>query len=76
MTKTLTIRLEEKTIEQLKEIAKSDLRTIGKTVELLVREHLARGESLDEYCAREKPYIDHAMEQEGMPMKFEEVFHD
>lgn len=76
MTKTLTIRLEEKTIAQLKEIAKSDLRTIGKTIEFLVREHLARGESLDEYYAREKPYIDHAMEQKGIPMKFEEVFHD
>lgn len=76
MTKTLTIRLEEKTIEQLKEIAKSDLRTIGKTIEFLVREHLARGESLDEYYVREKPYIDHAMEQEGIAMNFEEVFHD
>lgn len=76
MTKTLTIRLEEKTIAQLKEIAKSDLRTIGKTVEFLVREHLARGESIDEYYAREKSYIDHAMKQEEVHMKFEEVFHD
>ena len=76
MTKTLTIRLDEKTISQLKEIAKADLRTIGKTIEFLVREHLSRGESLDEYYKREKPYIDHAMNQEGKSLKFEDVFHD
>ena len=76
MTKTLTVRLNEETISQLKEIAKADLRTIGKTIEFFVREHLARGENLEEYYKREKPYIDHALQQDGIDLKFEEVFHD
>ncbi len=76
MSKTVTLRLSEETIAALKEIAKADLRTIGKTVEFLVREHLEREESLEEYYKREKPYIDHALKQEGISMKFDDVFHD
>ena len=76
MSKALTVRLSEETIAQLREIAKADLRTIGKTIEFLVREHLSREETIDEYYAREKPYIDHALKQEGVPLKFEDVFHD
>lgn len=76
MSKTVTLRLGEETIAKLKEIAKADLRTLGKTVEFLVREHLEREESLKEYYEREKPYIDHALKQEGISMKFDDVFHD
>ena len=76
MCKALTVRLSEETIDQLKEMAKADLRTIGKTIEFLVREHLAKEETIDEYYAREEPYIDHALKQEGIPLKFEDVFHD
>lgn len=64
MSKVLTVRLSEDTIAQLREMAKADLRTIGKTIEFLVREHFAREETIDEYYAREKPYIDHALKQE------------
>ena len=74
MSKALTVRLSEETIAQLKEIAKADLRTIGKTIEFLVREHLAKEETIDEYYAREKPYIDHALKQGGKASTVEEIF--
>lgn len=76
MSKALTVRLSEETIAKLKEIAQEDLRTIGKTIEFLVKEHLEREENIEEYYEREKPYIDHALKQEGISMKFEDVFHD
>ena len=49
---------------------------IGKTIESWIREHLSREETVNEYYAREKPYIDHALKQEGIPLKFDDVFHD
>ncbi|MBQ9335578.1 MAG: ribbon-helix-helix protein, CopG family [Alphaproteobacteria bacterium] len=76
MSKTLTVRLDEEVIEKLKEMAKVNLRTISKTIEFLVREHLAKEESFDEYFKREKPYIDHALGQKAVSLKFEDVFHD
>ncbi len=42
----------------------------------MILEHLSREETIDEYYAREKPYIDHALKQEGKPANFEEVFKD
>ncbi len=76
MSKALTVRLDEEIIEKLKEMAKVNLRTISKTIEFLVREHLDKEETLDEYFEREKPYIDHARRQKAISMNFEEVFHD
>ena len=76
MTKTITIRLDEEVITKLKEIAKADLRSVGKTIEFLVREHLSREKSTEKYYEREKKYIDHALMQEGKALKFEDVFHD
>ncbi len=76
MSKALTVRLNEEVLEQLKKMAKVDLRTIGKTIEFLVREHMSKEETLDEYYKHEKPYIDHALEQKAIPMKFADVFHD
>ena len=74
MSKALTVRLSDEAFAKLHEMAKNDLRTVGKTIEFLVREHFHHSESLDEYYEREKPYIDHALKQEGVPMKFEDVF--
>jgi len=76
MTKTITIRLDEEVITKLKEIAKADLRSVGKTIEFLVREHLSREESIEKYYEHEKKYIDHAMRQEGKALSFVDVFHD
>lgn len=76
MSRALIVRLGEEVIEKLKEMAKVNLRTISKTIELLVREHLDKEETLDEYFEREKPYIDHARRQKAISMNFEEIFHD
>lgn len=75
-SKALTVRIDEKVLIKLKEIAKSDLRTLGKTIEFLVKEHLQREKSIDEYYRKERPYIEHSMAQKGKQMKFEDVFHD
>lgn len=56
MSKALTVRLSEETIAQLKKLAKVNLRTVGKTIEFLVREHLAREGIVDGYDAPEKLY--------------------
>ncbi len=42
----------------------------------MILEHLSREETIDEYYAREKPYIDHALKQEGKAESFEKVFGD
>lgn len=38
--------------------------------------YLSKEETIDEYYAREKPYIDCALKQERIPLKFEDVFYD
>lgn len=53
MAKTGTIRLQQPVIDQLKQLAKENFRSVGQTVEWLIHEYKISHESAQEYCERE-----------------------
>ena len=53
MAGTTTIRLRESTVDQLRQLAKENFRSVGQTVEWLIHEYKIRNESAQEYCERE-----------------------
>ena len=76
MSTTISVRLPDNVAARLKEMARDNCRSVSETIMWILKKYDERELSAQEYCEREpmKSIILNAMKEEGVSMKFEDVF--
>ncbi len=74
MSGSVAVRLPDRVIVRLRQLAEENCRTVAQTIEWILKKY--DEESLEQYIERERPYIEHSLKQKPILTSVDELFHE